>query len=85
MTFAFRRSTTGTGVDVIVSVGTGVDVTVRVGRDVNGSVEGRPVEVSAGMDEGEAVGLPVVELQALSIRITKMSAYMFLTFIFLLY
>ena len=93
MTFAFRRSTTGTGVDVIVSVGTGVDVNVsvgigvkvRVGRGVNGSVERRLVDVSAGTDEGEAVGLPFVELQALSIRITKMSAYKFLTFIFLLY
>jgi hypothetical protein len=93
VTFAFRRCTTGTGVDVIVSVGTGVDVNVRVrfgvrvrvGRGVNGSVEGRLVDVSAGTGEREAVGLPFVELQALNIRITKMNAYMFLTFIFLLY
>jgi hypothetical protein len=62
-----------------------VDVTVRVGRGVNSSVEGRLVEVSTGMGEREAVGLPFVELQALSIRITKMSTYLFLTFIFLLY
>ena len=83
MTFAFRRSTTGTGVDVIVSVGTRVNVNVsvgigakvRVGRDVNGSVEGRLVDVSAGADAREA----------LSIRITKISAYKFLTFIFSLY
>ena len=70
---------------MIVSVGGGVDVTVRVGRGVHSSVEGRLVDVFAGTDDGEAVGLPVVELQALSIRITKMNAYMFLTFIFLLY
>ena len=73
----------GGGVDINVSVGIGVKV--RVGRGVNGSVERRLVDVSAGTDEGEAVGLPFVELQALSIRITKMSAYKFLTFIFLLY
>ena len=93
MTFAFRRSATGKAVGVIVSVGTGVDVSVSVGigvkvrveRDVNGSVEERLVDVSAGTDEVEAVGLPFVELQALSIRITKMSAYKFLTFIFSLY
>ena len=85
MTFAFSRRITGRGVGIIVSVDGGVDVTVRVGRGVNSSVEGRLVDVSAGTDEGEAVGLPFVELQALSIRITKMSAYKFLTFIFLLY
>ena len=85
MTFAFSRCITGRGVGVIVFVDGGVDVTVRVGRGVNSSVEGRLVEVSTGTDEGEAVGLPFLELQALSIRITKMSAYKFLTFIFLLY
>jgi len=71
------------GVDVTVNVGIGVNVRGRKG--VNTSVEGTLVDVSTGMAEGEAVGLPFVELQALVIRITKMSTYELLFLIFLFY
>jgi len=73
----------GRGVDVTVSVGVGVGV--RVGERVNTSVAGTMVDVFAAMGEEEAVGLPLVELQALVIRITRMSTYELLAFIFLLY
>ena len=87
------RSTTGRSVGVIVSARRGVDVTVRVGIGVNVrvgvcvkvSVEGRLVDISAAIGEEEVVGLPLVELQALVMRITKTSTYKILTFIFLLY
>jgi hypothetical protein len=71
----------GRGVAVRVSVGVGVNV--RVGGGVNVSVAERLVDIAIGL--GEAVGLPLVELQALVIRITKMSTYELLAFIFLLY
>jgi len=73
----------GRGVDVTVNVGIGV--IVRVGAGVNTSVEGILVDVSTGMAEGEAVGFLFIELQALVIRIAKMSTYELLFFIFLLY
>jgi len=84
---------TGSAVGVIVSVGRGVDVTVGVGMSVtvsegegvNTSVAGTLVDVSTGMGEGEAVGFPVVELQPLVIRITKISIYELLALIFLFY
>jgi hypothetical protein len=73
----------GRAVDVTVSVGVGASV--RVGERVNTSVAGTMVDVFAATGEDEAVGLPFVELQALVIRITKMSTYELLAFISLLY
>jgi len=48
-------------------------------------VAGTLVDVFAAIGEEEAVGLPLVELQALVMRITKTSTYKLLAFIFLLY
>ena len=68
-----------------MTVSVGLAVSVREGRDVNTSVEGTLVDVSTDMAEGEAVGFLFVELQALVIRITKMSTYELLFLIFLFY
>ena len=73
----------GRGVDVNVSVWTGV--TVSEGRGVNTPVAGMLVAVSTGRGEGEAVGFPLVESQALIISITKMSMYGLLALILLFY
>jgi len=73
------------GRDVDVTVRMGIGVNVRVGVCVKVSVEGRLVDVSATIGEEGAVGLPLVELQALVMRITKTSTYKLLVFIFLLY
>jgi len=84
-----RLSTVGIGIDVGGSVGV-VGVTVSVGRGVNVkagigvnvSVEGTRVDVFTATVDGEAVGLPLPELQARVIAIRRMRKYMFLIFIF---
>ena len=75
MTRAFRPSTTGREVGLIVSEGSGVAVdvgvkvggrvAVRLGTAVNVSVEGILVEVLTDTGEGGGVGLLAAKLQAL--------------------
>ena len=64
---------------MVVRLGRGVAVGERGGVSV--SVEGRLVGVFAGMGEGEAVGFPLVALQAFMIKLIRASLYKVFTII----
>ena len=81
VTSAFKLATVWTGVSVPkgdaigagVSVGRVIAVDVRVlGMGVKVVVGGRPVDVSVTIGEGDAVGLPLLKLQAMVVVIKRM-------------